>query len=86
MLRGDEGHHMLVIGAVAYMVIYKNIGIEKLEDPGKAPCIAAVGFYEISVKIQVAGIATRSLFLWARPGRSGNLRCDLKHRRYCKPV
>ena len=31
MLCGKQGHYMLVVGSIAYMIVYKNIGVEQME-------------------------------------------------------
>jgi hypothetical protein len=49
MLGGEECHHVLVISAIAYMVVNKDIGIEQVKDLGECPGVSGITFNKVAV-------------------------------------
>ena len=63
MLCGQQGHNVLIVGTIAYMVIYEQVRIETSEEVFKACGFGSIGFDEITVQVQVFRIATKAIAL-----------------------
>ena len=65
VLACKQGHGMLKIGAVAYVVVNQYVGVEKLKSLVKSRCIPAIKLGKIAVQVEVLGIAPETVFRWS---------------------
>ena len=56
------GEGVLVIGSVAHVSIYKNIGLQVVVDLIESACIPGIGFYKITIQVVIAGVSSKSIF------------------------
>src|SRR6201991_3025611 len=73
-LRAQQGHRILIIGAIADMIVNLDIRVHPMKDPGKRPGIPAVTFGKIPVEIEVLRIAPETEALGTilvDPGKRG---------------
>ena len=65
MLRGDEGHGVLVIGAIATVIIHEYIGHPGAENLVEGLGVARVAFHKVAVEVVIAGVAPETVGLRA---------------------
>ncbi len=63
VLGHDVGQRILIVGAVAHMVVDKNLGIRKPENLGKSHGVFGVLLDKIAVQVIVAGVSTKAVLL-----------------------
>jgi hypothetical protein len=60
-VRGEQLHHVLVVGAVAHVGLEVEVGVPGAEGGEQAAGVAAVGLDEVAVEVEVAGIGAEAV-------------------------